>query len=194
MRAEMDRFAREKKELSEQMQEVESQLEWLRSERDDEIAKLTAEKKAFQDRLHDADAQLSHLKSRKHDELKVLLMINVLPRCSCSGLDWLLSYCFIWQEVMWQRVVKEKNALAERLKNAEAARKRFDEELKRYATENVTREEIRQSLEDEVRRLTQTVGQTEGEKREKEGQVARCEAYIDGMESKLQACQVFASP
>jgi len=76
------------------------------------------------------------------------------------------------------------------LKNAEAARKRFDEELKRFATENVTREEIRQSLEDEVRRLTQTVGQTEGEKREKEEQVARCEAYIDGMESKLQACQV----
>jgi predicted nuclease with TOPRIM domain len=91
-----------------------------------------------------------------------------------------------------QKVVKEKNALAERLKSAEAARKRFDEELKRYATENVTREEIRQSLEDEVRRLTKTVGQTEGEKREKEEQVARCEAYIDGMESKLQACQVFA--
>lgn len=90
-------------------------------------------------------------------------------------------------------MVKEKNALAERLKSAEAARKRFDEELKRYATENVTREEIRQSLEDEVRQLTQTVGQTEGEKREKEEQVARCEAYIDGMESKLQACQVFAS-
>ena len=94
---------------------------------------------------------------------------------------------------MSQRVMKEKNALTERLKSAEAARKRFDEELKRFATENVTREEIRQSLEDEVRRLTQTVGQTEGEKREKEEQVARCEAYIDGMESKLQACQVCAS-
>lgn len=89
--------------------------------------------------------------------------------------------------------MKEKNALAERLKNAEAARKRFDEEQKRYATENVSREELRQSLEDEVRRLTQTVGQTEEEKREKEVQVARCEAYIDGMESKLQTCEVFAS-
>lgn len=86
--------------------------------------------------------------------------------------------------------MKEKNALAERLKNAEAARKRFDDELKRYATENVSREEVRQSLEDEVRRLTKTVGQTEGEKREKEEQVARCEAYIDGMESRLQTCQV----
>lgn len=93
--------------------------------------------------------------------------------------------------LMSQRVVKEKNALAERLKNAEAARRRFDEELKRYATEKLTREEIRKSLEDEVRRLTETVGQTEGEKREKEEQVARCEAYIDGMEAKLQACQVF---
>lgn len=94
---------------------------------------------------------------------------------------------------LFQRVMKEKNVLAERLKSAEAARKRFDEELKRFATENVTREEIRKSLEDEVRRLQQTVGQTEGEKREKEEQVARCEAYIDGMESKLQACEVFAS-
>lgn len=91
---------------------------------------------------------------------------------------------------MLQRVLKERNALAERLKNAEVARKRFDEELKRYATETVTREEVRQSLEDEIRRLTQTVGQTEGEKREKEEQVARCEAYIDGLESKLQTCQV----
>jgi hypothetical protein len=41
-----------------------------------------------------------------------------------------------------------------------------------------------------VRRLTQTVGKTEGEKKEKEEQIARCEAYIDGMESKLQVCQV----
>lgn len=93
---------------------------------------------------------------------------------------------------MFQRVTKEKNVLAERLRSTEAARKRFDDELKRYATENVTREELRKSLEDEVRRLTQTVGQTEGEKREKEAQVARCETYIDGMESKLQACQVIS--
>lgn len=71
MKAEMDRFALERKEMSEQMQEIESQIEWLRSERDDEIAKLTSEKKIFQERLHDAEAQLSQLKSRKRDELKV---------------------------------------------------------------------------------------------------------------------------
>lgn len=91
---------------------------------------------------------------------------------------------------MLQKVTKEKNTLAEQLKNAEASRKRFDDELKRYAAETQTREEIRKSLENEVRRLTQTVGQTEGEKREKEEQITRCEAYIDGMESKLQVCQV----
>lgn len=71
MKAELDRFAREKKELSEQIQEVESQLDWLRSERDDEITKLSAEKKVLQDRLHDAETQISQLKSRKRDELKV---------------------------------------------------------------------------------------------------------------------------
>ena len=82
MKAEMDRFAREKKGHSEQIQEVESQLEWLRSERDDETAKLTAEKKVLQDRLHDAETQLSQLKSRKRDELKVsvsLLLVSQLP-------------------------------------------------------------------------------------------------------------------
>lgn len=72
MRAEMDRFSREKKELLEQVQDVESQLEWLRSERDEGIAKLSAEKKVLQDRLHDAETQISQLKSRKRDELKVL--------------------------------------------------------------------------------------------------------------------------
>lgn len=69
----MDRFARERKELAEQIQEAESQLDWLRSERDEKIAKLTAEKRAIQDRLHDAEAQLSQLKSRKRDELKVCI-------------------------------------------------------------------------------------------------------------------------
>ena len=90
-----------------------------------------------------------------------------------------------------QKVTKEKNTLAERLKNAEASRIRFDDELKCYAAETQTREEIRKSLENEVRKLTQTVGQTEGEKKEKEEQISRCEAYIDGMQSKLQVCQVF---
>lgn len=71
MRAEMDRFSGERKELMEQIQEVESQLEWLRSERDDEITRLTAEKRALQDLLHDTETQLSQLKSQKRDELKV---------------------------------------------------------------------------------------------------------------------------
>lgn len=99
-----------------------------------------------------------------------------------------MNECFA---ISAQRITKEKNALAERLRNAEAARKRFDDELKRYVTENVSREEMRQSLEDEIRRLTQTVGQTEGEKRDKEEQIARYEAYIDGLESKLNTCQVW---
>lgn len=86
MKAEMDRFAREKKELCEQRQEVECQLEWLRSERDDEVAKLTAEKKVLQERVHDAETQLSQLKSRKRDELKVCLFFS----CPCSKLK-----CFL---------------------------------------------------------------------------------------------------
>ncbi|XP_070024632.1 uncharacterized protein [Nicotiana sylvestris] len=91
MRAEMDRFSRERRELAEQIQEVESQNEWLRSERDDKIAKLTAEKRALQDHLHDAEAQLSHLKSRKRDELKrVMKEKNTLAERSVTGFSLLV--------------------------------------------------------------------------------------------------------
>lgn len=71
MKAETDRFAREKKDLVEQFRDVESQLEWVRSEREDEIAKLSSDKKSLLNRLHEAETQLSLLKTRKHDELKV---------------------------------------------------------------------------------------------------------------------------
>lgn len=84
MKAEIDRFSREKKELGEQIQEVESQLEWLRSERDDEIAKHSAEKKVLHDRLHDAETQISQLKSRKRDELKVLFVFNKKSFSFCT--------------------------------------------------------------------------------------------------------------
>lgn len=68
----MDRFAREKKELSEQILEVENQLEWVRSEKDEQMAKVSADRKVLQDRLHEAETQLAQLKSRKRDELKVM--------------------------------------------------------------------------------------------------------------------------
>jgi len=71
LKAEVERSGREKKDLCEQILEVENQLEWMRSEKDEEIRKLSADRKALQDRLHDAETQLSQLKSRKRDELKV---------------------------------------------------------------------------------------------------------------------------
>lgn len=69
-KAEKDRFALERKELSEQVRDVENQPEWLRSERMEEIAKLTSEKKALQDRLHDAEKQILQLKTRHSEELE----------------------------------------------------------------------------------------------------------------------------
>ncbi|KAK8654510.1 hypothetical protein V6N13_128474 [Hibiscus sabdariffa] len=80
----------------------------------------------------------------------------------------------------------EEDALAERLKVLRLHGKDLMKNQNGMPLENKF---VNQSLENEVRRLTQKVGQTEGEKREKEEQVARCEAYIDGMESKLQGCQ-----
>lgn len=71
MRAEIDRLGREKKDMAERIREVENQLEWVRSEREEDSGKLLNEKKGLQERLRDTESQLAQLKSRKRDELKV---------------------------------------------------------------------------------------------------------------------------
>ncbi|RVW27499.1 hypothetical protein CK203_092022 [Vitis vinifera] len=95
---------------------------------------------------------------------------------------------------MVQRAIREKNVLAERLKVAEAMINKFDEELKRYASEAVNREEVQKLLQNEVQWFKQKVEQTELEKMQKEEHIASYEAYITSMEAKLNECQVFISP
>ncbi|XP_021277599.1 uncharacterized protein LOC110411667 [Herrania umbratica] len=190
-KAEISNMVREKATVSQKLSESEATNNRLKSEMKAEMDRFARERKEFSEQIQDVESQLEWLRSERDDEIAKLTAEKKALQDRLHDAETQLSQLKSRKRDELKRVVKEKNALAERLKSAEAARKRFDEELKRYATENVTREEIRQSLEDEVRRLTQTVGQTEGEKREKEEQVARCEAYIDGMESKLQACQQY---
>ncbi|KAJ1413170.1 hypothetical protein SESBI_19933, partial [Sesbania bispinosa] len=188
---EISNMAKEKAVISQKLSESEATNNRLKSEMRAEIDRFSREKKDLTEQVQEVESQLEWLRSERDDEMAKLSAEKKVLQDRLHDAETQLSQLKSRKRDELKKVVKEKNALAERLKNAEAARKRFDEELKRFATENVTREEIRQSLEDEVRRLTQTVGQTEGEKREKEEQVARCEAYIDGMESKLQACQQY---
>ncbi|XP_030951361.1 uncharacterized protein LOC115974924 [Quercus lobata] len=190
-KAELSNMVREKATLSQKLSEAEANNNRLKSEMRAEMDRFAREKKGFSEQIQEVESQLEWLRSERDDEITKLTSEKKALQDRLHDAETQLSQLKSRKRDELKKVMKEKNALAERLKGAEAARKRFDEELKRYATENVTREEIRQSLEDEVRRLTQTVGQTEGEKREKEEQVARCEAYIDGMESKLQACQQY---
>ncbi|CAK9154119.1 unnamed protein product [Ilex paraguariensis] len=190
-KAEISSMAKEKAMLSQKLSESEATNNRLKSEMRAEMDRFTRERKEIFEQIQEVESQLEWLRSERDDEIAKLSAEKKLFQDRFYDAESQLSQLKSRKRDELKRVTKEKNALAERLKGAEAARKRFDEELKRYATEKVTREEIRHSLEDEVRRLTQTVGQTEGEKREKEEQVARCEAYIDGMESKLQACQQY---
>ncbi|GLT43653.1 hypothetical protein SLA2020_175890 [Shorea laevis] len=189
--AEISNLGREKSVLSQKLSDLATANSCLKSEMRAEVDRFAREKKELSDQIREVESQLEWLRQEKDDEIAKLAADEKALQDHLHDAETQLSQLKSRKRDELKRVVKEKNALAERLKSAEAARKRFDEELKRFATENVTREEIRQSLEDEVRRLTQTVGQTEGEKREKEAQVARCEAYIDSMESKLQACQQY---
>ncbi|XP_057799974.1 uncharacterized protein LOC131015563 [Salvia miltiorrhiza] len=190
-KAEIASISKEKTVLSQRLTESEATNSRLKSEMRAEADRFARERKEMIEQMQEVETQLEWVRSEKDDEITKLTTEKKVLQDRLYDAESQLSQFKSRKRDELKRVMKEKNVLAERLKNAEAARKRFDEELKRFATENVTREEIRQSLEDEVRRLTQTVGQTEEEKREKEEQVARCEAYIDGMESKLQACQQY---
>ncbi|KAG6643781.1 hypothetical protein I3843_08G010500 [Carya illinoinensis] len=190
-KAEISNMVREKAIIAQKLSESEANNNHLKSEMRAEMDRFVREKKELSEQIQEVESQLEWLRSERDDGISKLISEKKVLQDRLHDAETQLSHLKSRKRDELKKVMKEKNALAERLKSAEAARKRFDEELKRYATEKMTREEIRQSLEDEVRRLTQTVGQTEGEKREKEEQVARCEAYIDGMESKLQACQQY---
>ncbi|XP_062097660.1 uncharacterized protein LOC133803582 isoform X2 [Humulus lupulus] len=190
-KAEIANLVKEKAIVSQKLSESEASNNRLKCEMKAEVDRFARERKELSEQIQEVESQLEWFRSERDDEIRKLTAEKKVLQDRLHDADTQISQLKSRKRDELKKVVKEKNALAERLKGAEAARKRFDEELKRYATENVTREEIRQSLEDEIRRLTQTVGQTEGEKREKEEQVARCEAYIDGMESKLQACQQY---
>ncbi|GAB2275447.1 hypothetical protein Dimus_010204 [Dionaea muscipula] len=189
--ADVSNLNKEKAIISQRLCESEATNIRLKLEMKAEMDRLSREKKEITEQMQEVENQLDWLRSERDEEIAKLNAEKKALQDRLHEAETQLAQLKSRKRDELKRVVKEKNALTERLKNAEAARKRFDEELKRYATENVTREEVRQSLEDEVRRLTETVGQTEGEKREKEEQVARCEAYIDGMEAKLQACQQY---
>lgn len=161
----------------------------LKAEMKAELEKFSREKKDLSEHLQEAENQLEWIRSERAEEIAKLTADRKVLQDHLRDAESQLTQLKTRKRDELKRVVKEKNALAERLKSAEAARKRFDEELKRFATETVTREEVRQSLENEVKHLRQTVGQTEGGLREKEDQIIRCEGYIDNLEAKLNACQ-----
>ncbi|XP_052209829.1 uncharacterized protein LOC127813105 [Diospyros lotus] len=190
-KTEISNVAKEKAAISQKLSESEATNNRLKSEMRAEMDRFARERKELSEQIQDAESQLEWLRAERDEEIGKLIGEKKVLQDRLHEAETQLSQLKSRKRDELKRVMKEKNVLAERLKSAEAARKRFDEELKRYATEKMTREESRQSLEEEVRRLTQTVGQTEGEKREKEQQVARCEAYIDGMEAKLQTCQQY---
>jgi hypothetical protein len=63
------------------MLEMEKQVNWVRSEKDEQIAKLSADKKTIHDRLNDAESQLSMVKARNHEELKVRIIVTLHNIC-----------------------------------------------------------------------------------------------------------------
>ncbi|XP_073389362.1 uncharacterized protein [Physcomitrium patens] len=186
---ELGRVSREKSVLSQRLEDADVAQGRLKAEMRAELDRMGREKKDMAERIREVENQLEWVRSEREEEIGKLVIEKKGVQDWLRDTEGQIAQLKSRKRDELKRVMKEKNALAERLKGAESARKRFDEDIKRYATESVTREEFRQSLEDEVRRLTQTVGQTEGGLREKEEQVMRCEAYIDGMESKLHACQ-----
>ncbi|KAF7079512.1 hypothetical protein CFC21_083732 [Triticum aestivum] len=195
LREEMDmeqtKFTNEKAALAQRLTESEATTGHLRSELKAEKDRYIREKKELSRQMREIENQMEWVRSEKDEQIAKLSADRKNLHDRVSEAETQLSQFKARKREEIKKVTTEKNTLAERLKNAEASRKRFDDELKRHAAETQAREEIRKSLEAEVRRLTHKVGQTEGEKKEKEDQISRCEAYIDGMESKLQVCQQY---
>ncbi|CAH2060983.1 unnamed protein product [Thlaspi arvense] len=190
-KTEVQTMAKEKSSIAQKLSESEAANTRLKSEMKAEMDRFAREKKDLVEQFRDVESQLEWIRSERQDEITKLSSEKKTLLDRLHETETQLSLLKTRKRDELKKVGKEKTALTEKLKVTEAARKRFEEELKRYATENVTREEFRKSLEEEIRRLKQTVEETEEEKREKEDQIARCEAYIDGMESKLQACQQY---
>ncbi|KAF8677855.1 hypothetical protein HU200_046448 [Digitaria exilis] len=191
MEMEQMNFTKKKTALNQQITESEATIGHLRSELKAERDRFTREKKMLSDQMREFENQLEWVRSEKDEQIAKLSAEKRNLQVRLNDAESQLSMVKAQKREELKKVTKEKSTLAERLKNAEASRKRFEDELKRYSAETQTREEIRKSLENEVRRLTQSVGQVEGEKKEKEEQISRCEAYIDGMQSKLQVCQQY---
>ncbi|GAB2215403.1 hypothetical protein Droror1_Dr00019786 [Drosera rotundifolia] len=187
-KAEVSNVNKDKATIAQRLSESEAFTNQLKLEMKAEMERLSREKKELSDQKLEVEKQLDWIRSDCVEEIAKHYAEKKVLQDRLHEAEAHLAHQSRKRDEL-KRVLKEKDALAERLKQAEASRNKFDEELKRYATENLTKEQIRKSLEDEVRHLTETVGQTAGEKREKEEQVARYEAYINGMESKLQACQ-----
>ncbi|KAL9250162.1 MATH domain and coiled-coil domain-containing protein [Drosera capensis] len=187
-KAEVSNVNKDKATIAQRLSESEAFANQLKLEMKAEMERLSHEKKEISDQKLEVEKQLDWIRSERVEEIAKHYAEKKILQDRLHEAEAHLAHQSRKRDEL-KRVIKEKDALAERLKQAEASRNKFDEELKRYATENLTKEQIRKSLEDEVRHLTETVGQTAGEKREKEEQVARYEAYINGMESKLQACQ-----
>ncbi|KAK3437118.1 hypothetical protein EUGRSUZ_C01723 [Eucalyptus grandis] len=189
-KAEISNMVREKAAVSQKLSESEATNNRLKSEMKAEMDRFARERKELSEQVRDVENQLEWLRSERVEEIAKLSSEKKALQDRLHDAESQILQLKRKREEL-KKVVKEKNALAERLKSAEAGRKRFDEELKRYATENVTREEIRQSLEDEIRRLRQTVGQTEGEKRKKDERIAEYEERIHGMQARLEAYQEY---
>jgi hypothetical protein len=63
------------------MLEMEKQVGWVRSEKDEEITKLSIDKKALHDRLNDAELEMSMVKAMNHEELKVRIIVALNNIC-----------------------------------------------------------------------------------------------------------------
>ncbi|KFK32582.1 hypothetical protein AALP_AA6G262000 [Arabis alpina] len=190
-KTEIQSMTKEKSGITQKLSESEAANTRLKSEMKAESDRFAREKKDLVEQFRDVESQLEWIRSERQDEIAKLSSEKKTLLDRLHEAETQLALLKTRKRDELKKVGKEKIALNEKLKITEAARKRLEEELKRYATENATREEFRKSLEDDIKRLTETVGQTKEEKREKEDQIARCEAYIDGMESKLQACQQY---
>ncbi|KAG0473404.1 hypothetical protein HPP92_014759 [Vanilla planifolia] len=169
---------------------TEDELIHSRDQRKIEIENLNNEKADLIQRLKESEVANSSLKVDMKNELDRFIRekkeLSELRLDVENQLEWIRSE----KDEEIRKLSAERRVLQDRLHDAETQlaqlKSRKRDELKRVLKEKNALAERLKGV-----KLLGKVGQTEGEKREKEAQVARCEAYIDGMEAKMQASQQY---
>ncbi|OMO81238.1 TRAF-like family protein [Corchorus capsularis] len=190
LQTELAKIRTEKLALLERLDKSEADNLHYKSEIRLERDRFAQEKKELSEQEQAAKREFQHTCSKQQGKLVTLSNEKKFYQDTANDLKVQLSKLKAKNKQELKKLCKEKNVLAEKLRNAaEADRKRFDEERRRLTFQVAAQQEAQQSLLDEIQQLKQNLEQVRQEKQEKEDEVARYKTCNDELNMQLNNSQ-----